>query len=107
MCDNQTSERRRLDMSWYEFGSLLYRAKARRADYALFLSCLNVYFSLFIIMLDYVIVQEKINFQTPKKLKGYLLWNFFPKNLTMPKKLKGMTLWDFSIPSLSQNSNKN
>ena len=45
-------------MSWSEFGSLLYRAKTRRADYAPFLSCLNVYFSLFIIMLDYVIVQE-------------------------------------------------
>ena len=37
-------------MSWSEFGSLLYRAKTRRADYAPFLSCLNVYFSLFIIM---------------------------------------------------------
>ena len=46
-------------MSWSEFGSLLYRAKTRRAEYAPFLSCLNVYFSLFIIMLDYVIVQEK------------------------------------------------
>ena len=49
-------------MGWSEFGSLMFRAGTRRADYALVLSCLNVFNSIINIMLDYVSVQENKTF---------------------------------------------